>query len=109
MSIDKNKVEYIAALAQLKLTETELDNFTLQLNNILQFVEQLNELSLEGVLPTSHPFASADTMRNDVVKESVPQELALANAPVQFEGTFKVPAIFKNTDENKAQQTGGSH
>ena len=108
MSIDKNKVEYIATLAQLKLTEAELDSFTTQLNNILQFLEQLNELSLDGVLPTSHPFASSDTMRDDVVRASVPQELALANAPVKLEETFKVPAIFKRPTQN-ADCTEGNH
>lgn len=95
MSISKEQVQKVAALARLTLTETEADQFTIQLNNILQFAEKLNELDTEGVEPTSHVLPMANVLREDKVIPSIPREKALANAPEQKDGMFRVPAVFE--------------
>jgi aspartyl-tRNA(Asn)/glutamyl-tRNA(Gln) amidotransferase subunit C len=95
MTISKEQVQKVAALARLKLTEQEADQYTTQLNNILQFAEKLNELETEQVEPTSHVLPMANVLRADEVIPSLPREKALANAPDQQEGMFRVPAVFE--------------
>jgi aspartyl-tRNA(Asn)/glutamyl-tRNA(Gln) amidotransferase subunit C len=95
MTISKEQVQKVAALARLKLTEEEADQYTTQLNNILQFAEKLNELETEQVEPTSHVLPMANVLRADEVIPSLPREKALANAPDQQEGMFRVPAVFE--------------
>ncbi|MBH8598491.1 Asp-tRNA(Asn)/Glu-tRNA(Gln) amidotransferase subunit GatC [Thermoactinomyces sp. CICC 10523] len=95
MTISKEQVQKVAALARLKLTEQEADQYTVQLNNILQFAEKLNELETEQVEPTSHVLPMANVLREDEVMPSLPREKALANAPDQQDGMFRVPAVFE--------------
>lgn len=93
MSVTRNEVEHIAELARLKLSENELDEYTLQLNEILKYVEKLNELDTENVQPLSHPFEASNVLRADEVKPSIERELALKNAPSKDEEFFKVPKV----------------
>ncbi|WP_280139738.1 Asp-tRNA(Asn)/Glu-tRNA(Gln) amidotransferase subunit GatC [Lihuaxuella thermophila] len=95
MSISREEVQKVAFLARLKLTEQEADQFTGQLNDILQFAEKLNELDTDQVEPTSHVLPMANVMREDEVKPSVSGEKALSNAPDQQDGMFRVPAVFE--------------
>lgn len=95
MSISKEQVEHIAALARLRLSTEESDQFTIQLNQILTFAEKLNELDTEHIEPTSHVYPMSNVMREDVVKPSLPREQALSSAPDQRDGLFQVPAIFE--------------
>ncbi|MBH8604664.1 Asp-tRNA(Asn)/Glu-tRNA(Gln) amidotransferase subunit GatC [Thermoactinomyces sp. CICC 10522] len=95
MTISKEQVQKVAALARLKLTEQEADQYTVQLSNILQFAEKLNELETEQVEPTSHVLPMANVLREDEVMPSLPREKALANAPDQQDGMFRVPAVFE--------------
>ena len=93
MAITIKDVEHIAELARLKFSEKELDNFTHQLNEILSYVEKLNELDTENVEPLSHPVENTNVFRDDEVKPSVPTEEALKNAPDKNESFFKVPKV----------------
>ncbi|MFC7441855.1 Asp-tRNA(Asn)/Glu-tRNA(Gln) amidotransferase subunit GatC [Laceyella putida] len=95
MSISKEQVQKVAMLGRLKLTEQEADQYTSQLNDILQFVEKLNELDTENVEPTSHVLPMANVLREDEVRPSLDREKALANAPEQQDGMFRVPAVFE--------------
>lgn len=95
MSISKEKVEHVAALARLRLTTEERDQFTIQLNQILQFAEKLNELDTDDIEPTSHVYPMSNVLREDKVKSSIPREQALFNAPSSQDGMFKVPAVFE--------------
>ena len=95
MSISVKDVEYVADLARLELSEEEKKEFTEQLNAILQYFEQLNELDTEGVKPTSHVIQMANVLREDVVRPSWPLEQVLLNAPDEEEGQFKVPAVLE--------------
>jgi aspartyl-tRNA(Asn)/glutamyl-tRNA(Gln) amidotransferase subunit C len=93
MAVTIKDVEHIAELARLEFSEKELDNFTHQLNEILSYVEKLNELDTENVEPLSHPVENTNVFRDDEVKTSVPREKALKNAPDKNESFFKVPKV----------------
>lgn len=93
MSISKKEVEYIANLARLKLTQQEIENYTHQLNDILKYMEKLNELDTSEVKPLSHPVENSNVFRNDEIVPSVSREDALKNAPDSTEEFFKVPKI----------------
>ncbi len=95
MGVTIKDVEHIAELARLKFNEKELENFTHQLNEILSYVEKLNELDTENVEPLSHPVESSNIFREDVVKPSVNREDALRNAPDKNEAFFKVPKVIE--------------
>ena len=93
MKDERGEVEHVALLARLKLSEEEEQLFTGQLNAILDYMEKLNELDTRAVEPTFHVVSHCNTMRQDEVKESLPQEASLGNAPDKAEGCFRVPKI----------------
>ena len=95
MSVTKNEVEHIAKLAKLKFEENEIDDFTLQLNTILEYVDKLNELDTENVKPLSHPIEGENVFRDDVLKKSIPTSEALKNASQKTNEYFKVPKVIK--------------
>ncbi len=93
MKISKKQVEHVAHLARLTLTEEELEKMTGQLDNILSYIDKLNELDTEQVIPTSHVFSVCNAFRDDRVKESLPRNEALMNAPQENGEMFQVPKI----------------
>ena len=93
MSVTKKDVEYIAELARLKFKEEELENFTHQLNEILSYVDKLNELNTDNVEPLSHPIENINVFRNDELKQSISTEDALKNASDKTDEFFKVPKV----------------
>ncbi len=93
MSVTRKDVEYIAELARLKFKDEELENFTHQLNEILNYVEKLNELNTENVQPLSHPVENTNVFREDKLAESISTDEALKNAPSSTEEFFKVPKV----------------
>ena len=95
MSLSKAEVEHVARLARLELSEAEKEEFTGQLNEILHFVEQLNQLDTKAVEPTAHAIPVANVFRQDEVKPSLDPELALANAPDRVDNFFKVPKVLE--------------
>jgi aspartyl-tRNA(Asn)/glutamyl-tRNA(Gln) amidotransferase subunit C len=95
MAISREQVEHVARLARLSLTEEEAERYTEQLNDILGFAEKLNELDTDDVEPTSHVLPMANVLREDERRPSLPREKALANAPDQKDGMFRVPAVFE--------------
>ncbi len=91
--ISKKEVEHIADLAQLKLDEEDGDIFTKQLGDILNYIEQLNELDTDGVVPTAYTVPMKNVLREDRVGPSLPKKKFLANAPDKKDGQFRVPRI----------------
>ena len=100
MSISIKDVEHVAKLARLEFTKAEKEKFTHQLNEILMYVQKLNELDTTNVEPLSHVITSTPAtggmMREDVTKPSLPQEEVLKNAPDKSEKFFKVPKVIDN-------------
>jgi aspartyl-tRNA(Asn)/glutamyl-tRNA(Gln) amidotransferase subunit C len=93
MAVTKKDVEKIAELARLKFTDKELENFTPQMNEILSYMDKLNELDTENVNPLSHPVEQTNVFREDKLKPSISTENALKNAPSKDEHHFKVPKV----------------
>ena len=93
MSVTKKDIEKIAELAQLKFSEDELESFTPQMNEILNYMEKLNELDTDNVEPLSHPVEQTNVFRKDELKKSLTTEEALKNAPEKNEHHFKVPKV----------------
>lgn len=95
MDVTKKDVEYIAELAKLKLNEEELVSYTKDMNEILNYIDKLNELDTSDVEPLSHPIEAANVMREDKPADSIDREKALKNAPKADEQFFKVPKVIK--------------
>ena len=93
MKIGKEQVRHVALLARLHLSETEIEQFTGQLDDILTYIEKLNELDTKDVKPTSHVIEVGNVLREDTAEKSLSAEEALANAPDPESGFFKVPKI----------------
>ncbi len=93
MSVTKKDVEKIAELAKLKFTDKELDDFTHQMNEILSYMDKLNELDTKNVKPLSHPVEQINVFRDDELRPSVSTEEALKNAPDKTDQHFKVPKV----------------
>lgn len=91
ISIDE--VKHVANLARLAITEEEAEKFTKQLDSIITFAEQLNELDTENVEPTSHVLDIKNVLREDVPQKGLPRAEVLKNAPEEQDGQFKVPSI----------------
>lgn len=93
MSISSKEVEYVANLARLEVTDMEKEKFTAQLNNILLYIDKLNELDTQGVEPMSHAIAITNAFREDKILDSIGTENSLANAPDSRGEFFRVPKV----------------
>jgi len=91
----KMDIERVARLARLHLSEEEKETFGNQLEQILNYMEQLNQLDTTGVEPTSHAIPIHNVFREDEVKPSFPREEVLGISPDEEAGHFKVPRIIE--------------
>jgi len=95
MSISKEDVKYVAALARVHLPEDKLEGFTKTLGDIVRYVEQLQKLDVENVKPTSHAVPLGNVLRADIVKTSLTHSQALSVAIESKDGCFKVPLVIE--------------
>jgi aspartyl-tRNA(Asn)/glutamyl-tRNA(Gln) amidotransferase subunit C len=93
LKLSTKEVEYVAHLARLEITDKETEKFTAQLNDILGYIDKLNELNTIGVEPMSHAIAVTNAFREDKVLESLGTQKALANAPDACGEFFRVPKV----------------
>lgn len=96
MEISKEQVEHVARLARLEVSEDEKATFARQLSGILTYMDQIKELDTAGVEPTATVLPTDNVFRDDEVRPSLSQEKALANAPDQMDGFFRVPKIVED-------------
>ncbi|MCX5835976.1 MAG: Asp-tRNA(Asn)/Glu-tRNA(Gln) amidotransferase subunit GatC [Deltaproteobacteria bacterium] len=96
MKITKEEVEHVAHLARLEFTEEEKEKFTSQLNDILMYVDTLNQIDTTGVEPRSHAIALHNAFRDDRVGESLDSGSSLANAPDARGPFFRVPKVIES-------------
>ncbi len=83
----------MAKLARLRLSDEEVETMTGELSGILEHVDRIGKLDLEGVEPTSHVVALENVWRSDDAPwQSLPPETALASAPEAVDGAFRVPS-----------------
>lgn len=98
MKITEKEVRYVAALANLELTEQEIPQFAADLDSILAYVEKLNELDTAAVEPMAQVLYAAPeelTFREDCERVGFGQERSLANAPESGAGQFKVAKVIE--------------
>jgi aspartyl-tRNA(Asn)/glutamyl-tRNA(Gln) amidotransferase subunit C len=93
MSLDHATVRRIASLARIRVEEHEVDNLCHELNGILGWIEQLNEVDVTGIAPLTGAVNMAMTMRDDVVTDGGYPEKILANAPERIGDFFAVPKV----------------
>lgn len=92
--LTEREVRGIAEYARIGLSGEELSEMTVDLNNIIETLQSIKQLDLEGVEPTFHPIGSlSNVMREDAEQPSFTQEEALSNAPSQQDGSFLIPSI----------------
>lgn len=90
--IDRQQVLHVAKLARLRLSDDEVERMTGELSQILEHVEQMEALDLDGVEPTSHVVALENVLRDDVPRDSLSRERALEGAPEAAADGFRVPS-----------------
>ncbi len=90
--IDREQVLHVAKLSRLRLDEAEVERMVGELSGILEHVDRIGALDLDGVEPTSHVVALENVLRADVPWQSLPRDAALANAPEPQDGAFRVPS-----------------
>ena len=83
---------HVARLARLKLTDDEVEKMAGELSGILEHVEHINELDLDGVEPTSHVIALENVLRPDERRPSWDRDDMLERAPDPASGSFRVPS-----------------
>lgn len=91
MQIDKNLVMYLEKLGRIELSEEQRTASEKDLQDILTYIDTLNELNTDGVEPASHSFPVANVMRQDCVTNTDAREAVLLNAPREKDGCFVVP------------------
>lgn len=85
----------VANLARIELNQEELNLFSGQLESVLEFIEKLKKADVSSVQPMSHILDIQNVLRADVPKESLPNALALKNAPESLKGHFRVPKVIE--------------
>lgn len=94
--VDAELVRQLARLARLKLRGDEVQMFTRQLSEIVNYVEQLQSVDTAGVEPLAHPLPIRSIVREDVPSASFETEQALAAAPQRVGDFFRVPAVLES-------------
>ncbi len=94
-TITTGDVQHVATLARLKFNEEEIEQFTHQLDRILDYIGKLNELETTDVPPTSHPLPIRNVVKADVAKPSYDRDAVLEGAPSAAEGYFEVPKVIE--------------
>lgn len=95
MEVTDELVEKLAHLSKLNFNEREKAGIVKDLQNMITFVEKLNELELNDVEPLLHMTDGVNVLRDDVIKGSVSKEAALRNAPATDGNFFLVPKVIK--------------
>jgi aspartyl-tRNA(Asn)/glutamyl-tRNA(Gln) amidotransferase subunit C len=95
MSVDAATVRHIARLARIAVSDAEVEALAPELNNILGWVEQLQEVDVTGVEPMTAVIPNALRLREDVVNDGGIRDDVLSNAPVAEHGFFAVPKVIE--------------
>ncbi len=93
MSVSKDDVRHLATLSQIDVSDEQAEALTTQLDNIVKYINMLDELDTEGVEPTFQVTGLQNVMRDDAIEEQLPRETLLALAPDQEAGQVKVPKV----------------
>ena len=95
MNLSPEDVAKVALLARLRLDSDHLATYTEQINEIVHYVEQLQQVDVSGIEPLAHGVEVRNVFREDCRTDSLPREEALANAPKRNHEAFLVPAVLQ--------------
>ena len=95
MKIDRALLDKIAHLARLEFDEKDADKMMQDMTAIVEWVEKLKEVNTEGVEPLTTMSHEINVMREDEVREHLPHEEALRNAPAKDDQFFRVPKVLE--------------
>ncbi len=95
MSLSKQQVQHIATLARLRLEEDEFDEVVAKLSSIVDFVDQLQQVLTDDVVPMAHPLDQAQRLRPDAVTECNERDAIQGNAPAVSDGFYLVPKVIE--------------
>ena len=93
MSIKKSEIAYISSLSKLKMEDIEIDNFTRQISDILEMIQQLENVNTDDIEPMAHPLNMKQRLRMDEVTEENQRDLYQENAVEVEQGFYKVPKV----------------
>lgn len=93
MAISKEEIIHIAKLASLNLSDAEIEKYTEDMQEILEFANMINNVSTEGMNETIAANEQSNVMRKDEIVNFKNRELLLSNAPSQDEGMFRIPKV----------------
>ncbi|MEJ6951395.1 Asp-tRNA(Asn)/Glu-tRNA(Gln) amidotransferase subunit GatC [Natronospora cellulosivora (SeqCode)] len=94
--VAKEDIKYIANLSSLKIDDEDIDTFTKQISDILNYFEKLSELDTDKVIPTAYTVPMKNVLREDKVTSSMDRDEVLKNAPDKKAGQFRVPRIMSD-------------
>lgn len=95
MSLSKEQVQHIALLARLNLAEDDFDDVVDKLSRIVDFVDQLQAVPTDDVVPMAHPLDQTQRLRPDVVTETDHRDVYQENAPSIQDGLYLVPKVIE--------------
>lgn len=93
--LSKDEVRYVASLSRIHLENSEVEELSKSLGDILQYIESLKKLDVSQVKPTSHVLPLKNVYREDKVKPSLKREEVLKTAVSHTKGSFKVPQVIE--------------
>ena len=93
MGVSRDDIIHIAKLSRLEFTDEELEKYTKDLDNIVNFANTLSEIDVTGVKPTNHILDIKNVFRKDEVKEFGNLDYLLQNAPEKEQNMFKIPKV----------------
>ena len=95
MSLDKATLERVAYLARIKINNSEIDKMTEELNNIMKWIEELNEVDISDVEPMTGVSNMTLREREDKVTDGGYQDKIVSNAPEKIDNSFTVPKVIE--------------
>lgn len=98
-TVTREQIEHVARLARLRFSPEELTGFTEQFNQIVAYVEKLNEAQTDGIEPMASVIQTTNVFREDEPGPMLSAAEALRNAPKKTEGFFSVPKVIGETPE----------
>lgn len=93
MSVSLDEVRHLAALSEINLDDNELTSLTTDIDNIVGYINQLDELDTDNVEPTFQLTGLQNVWRDDVIEPQLPREKLLALAPAAEDNQVKVPKV----------------
>jgi aspartyl-tRNA(Asn)/glutamyl-tRNA(Gln) amidotransferase subunit C len=95
VSLSKQQVQHIAQLARLRLEQDQFDDIVAKLSSIVDFVDQLQQVPTDDVVPMAHPLDQAQRLRPDAVTECNERDAIQGNAPAVSGGFYLVPKVIE--------------